>query len=260
MANITKTITYDLPDKWQEESTALGKTSTQTYTGPAIVVAVVQKNDVYPDGRVVNSYNKEREDGRPLAADFEYVDIDCDKNPLHCGILWGGFEPPAHFEVEVGPVDRLNPTVSDPTHPSEVFDIMSFTDGWDGSKWKPIKFATPEPDDPDMDAVRRARNGLLEHTDHRLTHDMPEDVQAEWIAYRQRLRDLPGDYPEGTPPYLMVLPPAPREANQNSEMQPDEIGVMLSNEDAGEGVIPISEQDDRTDWQGQLPPGIASAD
>ena len=259
MANITKTITYAIPDKWQEQTTALGKTSTQTYTGPAIVVAVVQTNDVYPDGRVVNAYDKSKDDGRPLAADFEYVDIDCDKNPLHCGILWGGFEPPAHFEVEVGPADRLNPTVGDPTHPSEVYDIMSFTDGWDGSKWKTPEFAKPEPTDATMADIRAARNGLLSTTDNSIAEDMPEDVKKKWTDYRQALRDLPADYPDGTPPYLIVYPPAPEEVNQSSEMQGGEV-TDNANEDAGEGIVPISAQGDRTDWQGQLPPGIASAD
>jgi len=259
MANITKTITYAIPDKWQEQTTALGKTSTQTYTGPAIVVAVVQTNDVYPDGRVVNAYDKSKDDGRPLAADFEYVDIDCDKNPLHCGILWGGFDPPAHFEVEVGPASRLNPTVADPTHPSEVFDIMSFTDGWDGSKWKTPEFSKPEADDADMDTVREGRNDLLEATDHQVAEDMPEDIKKQWVDYRQELRDLPADYPDGTPPYLITFPAAPNEVNQSSEIQGGEV-TDSANEDAGEGVVPISAQGSRTDWQGQLPPGIASAD
>jgi len=254
MANITKEITYDIPDKWQEQTTALGKTSTQTYTGAETVIAHVQ------NGVVVNAYNKDKEDGRPLAADFTAVEIDCNVNTMHCGILWGGFEPPAHFEVEVGPADRLNPTVADPTHPSEVYDIQSFVNGWDGSAWREPTFAKPEPDDPTMDDVRAGRTALLQTSDMNVADDMPADVKKEWTDYRQALRDLPQDYPEGTPVYLITLPKAPDEKNASSEMQEQEENVMDANADAGEGVVAIADQGGRSDWQGQLPPGIASDD
>ena len=253
MANITKEITYDIPDKWQEQTTALGKTSTQTYTGPETVVAVIQ------NGVVVNAYNKEKEDGRPLAADFTHVEIDCNKDTMHCGILWGGFEPPAHFEVEVGPADRLNPTVADPTHPSEVYDIQSFVTGWDGVAWKAPTFAKPEDDEPTIDDIRGGRNSLLQTTDQNVADDMPADVKKEWTDYRQALRDLPADY-DGVPIHLITLPKAPDEVNESSEMQPQSDGVMDANADAGEGVVPIADQGGRSDWQGQLPPGIASDD
>jgi len=54
------------------------------------------------------------------------------------------------------------------------------------------------------------------------------------------------------------MPPAPDEINQSSEMAA--AALEDANEDAGEGIVPISSQGGRTDWQGQLPPGIASAD
>jgi len=253
MANITKEITYDIPDKWQTSTTALGKTSTQTYTGPETVVAVIQ------NGVVVNAYNKEKEDGRPLAADFTHVEIDCNEDTMHCGILWGGFEPPAHFEVEVGPGDRLNPTIADPTHPTEVYDIQSFVNGWNGVAWKAVTFSKPEDDDPTIDDIRAGRNSLLQTTDMNVADDMPADVKKEWTDYRQALRDLPADF-DGVPIHLITLPKAPDEVNESSEMQPQSDNVMLANEDAGEGVVPIADQSGRTDWQGQMPPGIASDD
>lgn len=254
MANITKEITYNIPDKWQTLTTALGKTSTQTYTGPETVVAHVQ------NGVVVNAYNKDKEDGRPLAADFTAVEIDCNVNTMHCGMLWGGFEPPAHFEVEVGPADRLNPTVADPTHPSEVYDIQTFVNGWNGSSWNVPTFSQPEDDEPTMDDIRNGRNALLGTSDQNVADDMPEAVKKEWTDYRQALRDLPANYPAGTPTYLITLPKSPDEVNESSEMQPQSDGVMDANADAGEGVVKIADQGGRSDWQGQLPPGIASAE
>ena len=67
---ITKQFTYDIPDKWQEQETTLGKTSTQTYTGPDKVISFVQ------NGRIVSTHNKDKDDGRPCPADWEPVEID----------------------------------------------------------------------------------------------------------------------------------------------------------------------------------------
>ena len=247
MGNITKEITYNIPDKWQTTETTLNKTSTQTYTGPETVIALVQ------DGIVVNAYNKDKEDHRPLALDFEAVEINCNENTLHCGILWGGFDAPDHFEVEIGPADRNNPTVADPTHPLEVFDIKSFTKGWNSETktWDDLRFAEPEADDPNMEMVRASRNAILNTTDARISDDMPAAVKEEWQAYRQALRDLPADF-DGVPEYLIVFPQAPDEINSHSEIDP------ISASDTG--VIKITDQGDRADWQSQLPPGIASDD
>lgn len=310
MPYITKQFTYDIPDKWQEQETTLGKTSTQTYTGPDKVISFVQ------NGRIVSTHNKDKDDGRPCPADWEPVEIDCEQMPLHCGILWGGLVPPTHYEVEVGPADRLNPTIADPTHPSEVFDIVSITDGYDTNTktWGAVRFASPlpegEPGNPSMDDIRRARNGLLENCDQKISEDMPADLKQKWLDYRQKLRDIPADYPtnsdtEKIMPQLVVFPPAPGpgdgEVNMNTEMglfsavnplqtdvdnegneekdggleHHDDMGdgteagggkwpwqgdkTTRSEVDGGDGIVKIADQT-RTDWQSQMPKGIASDD
>jgi len=45
-----------------------------------------------------------------------------------------------------------------------------------------------------MDILRRKRNEMLRRTDHLAFPDYPhlsDQVRADWMAYRQALRDLP---------------------------------------------------------------------
>jgi len=44
--------------------------------------------------------------------------------------------------------------------------------------------------------VREIRNKMLRDTDWRATVDYPNADQAAWKTYRQKLRDLPQDYPD----------------------------------------------------------------
>ena len=43
------------------------------------------------------------------------------------------------------------------------------------------------------DDIRAHRNQILEGSDSSIAEDMPEDMKNTWKAYRQKLRDLPGD-------------------------------------------------------------------
>lgn len=44
--------------------------------------------------------------------------------------------------------------------------------------------------------LRLERNQLLQQTDWRATVDYPKDDQAEWLSYRQTLRDITTQTPE----------------------------------------------------------------
>lgn len=48
----------------------------------------------------------------------------------------------------------------------------------------------------EMDEVRKIRNTLLFKSDWRATVDYPSADQSAWLEYRQKLRDLPQDYPD----------------------------------------------------------------
>lgn len=246
---ITKEVTYAMPDKWQTTETTLGKSSTQTYTGPATVTALYDTTDE----RFTYAFDSSKNDNRPTPLNIVHVEIDCtesDENCIRCGVLWGGFDAPEHFEVEVGPAERLNPTVADPTHPFEVFDITSITEGYDidSGTWGELRFAVPESDDPTMDDIRAARTALLGTCDSKISEDMPADIKQQWLDYRQALRDLPADF-DGVPVHLIVFPKAPDEKNSNTE---------IDDEDSQDQIVKIADQGGRTDWQGQLPAGIAS--
>ena len=47
-----------------------------------------------------------------------------------------------------------------------------------------------------MRQLREQRNNLLAQTDWRATIDYPKDDQAEWLTYRQSLRDITTQTPE----------------------------------------------------------------
>jgi hypothetical protein len=46
--------------------------------------------------------------------------------------------------------------------------------------------------------VINSRNAKLTASDGRIAPDMPENLKAMWIEYRQKLRDLPALYGYGT--------------------------------------------------------------
>ena len=55
-------------------------------------------------------------------------------------------------------------------------------------------FAAKKPD-REMAKLREERNALLVSTDWRLYNDSPltDEAKAEWVTYRQTLRDLPAN-------------------------------------------------------------------
>ena len=57
-----------------------------------------------------------------------------------------------------------------------------------------------------MEEVRNLRKDLLDKSDWRATVDYPGADKDDWLEYRQKLRDLPQDYPEITG---LVLPSEP---------------------------------------------------
>ncbi len=48
----------------------------------------------------------------------------------------------------------------------------------------------PTPNEIGLEFIREIRNAKLTQTDWRGTVDYPKDNQAEWLAYRQSLRDI----------------------------------------------------------------------
>lgn len=77
-------------------------------------------------------------------------------------------------------------------------------------------WAAPAPDPAKALAdLRLKRDWLLDASDKMVMSDrpMPDTVRAQWLAYRQALRDLPGDY-DGTGP-APAFPTAPSTEDRN---------------------------------------------
>jgi len=95
--------------------------------------------------------------------------------------------------------------ISDYPHPTEdtkqayldyrqaLRDLPANTENPENPTWPTL--ALPTEIDP-MDILRRTRNELLRKTDHLAFPDYPhlsDQVRADWMAYRQALRDLPAN-------------------------------------------------------------------
>ena len=215
---------YNLPNSFMEDHTFTeGKTRTTTYDGPDKIFLIV-------DSATGKEYSgpiteEEKADGRPLPLGCEYFEVDCIENPLFCQLRGPVIDEAEedHSETVIHPLcnpvegypnftyqtpllprniyDKFNTSVNLETRELNmpVYDIHHSVFGRDG-------------DLPDWDYVRRKRNKLLEAADMKLAPDMPESMKAEWLEYRQKLRDFPSVMQEaGNLPWvaLRMLPHSP---------------------------------------------------
>lgn len=202
---ISKTFTYPVWDAWRTNSFAEGRTDTFTYNGPEFLTFEVSNDPNDPD------YGKEsgwclwlKQDlERPSGGDVTRVTVDCKEQPLLCEIgndcgrddmiqkrrqrewlvLWDA--PEGHQDVEytndLEPRDIYND--NDITYD---FDTETFNIGI--RDWA----ATGTKMDLTWQDLRDVRDQDLNDTDAKVGQtDAPQAIQDAWIAYRQRLRDLP---------------------------------------------------------------------
>jgi len=232
MANITKTVTYKIPNERYGTDDSMGKESTQEYNGPASLMLFMDKE---------TNMVKEVQDmadlcGQPTPLDFYELVLDCeesDENCIRCGLIGPTDEDGATpfgfikvYEVAVGPSSARNNTVLDTTYPSEVYDQNSVVHGYNpDTGWSALTYETgvvgddygqtaefnPGRDNWDIEFIRSTRNDQLEATDASTSEDMPTELKQGWIDYRSALRNLPADW-EGVPLDLIVFPRAPGEA------------------------------------------------
>jgi len=224
MANITKTLTYAIPDYMYSNTTDQGKTSTQQYNGPDHIVLWIDKETGYLE----QCHSPEEEPDCPLPLNIrrEILRADTNENTIKIALLWGGVEEPKVYEVAVGPSDQPNAIIPDPTHVCEVYneyalyadytaplqwapmDRKSHTEGWDGF-------------------LRQERNDRLAASDGKIAEDMPESLKSQWRAYRQKLRDMPVDW-AGVPGYLVRFPVSPEDGPDPNFNDPDVNVTMIA--------------------------------
>jgi hypothetical protein len=201
MANITKMLTYNIPDELYSTANTLGKTSTQLYDGPEEIVLWVDTETGY----VMETYHPDEEPDRPLPLNLrrEILTADTDENCIKIGLLWGGLEKPKIYEVQVGPADQPNAVITDPSDVRMVFNQVDLPANYTA----PLEFMEYKRD-RSWDFFKTVRNSLLAQSDGKIASDMPEAMKQEWIDYRQKLRDMPTDW-AGVPEYLVRFPLSP---------------------------------------------------
>jgi len=194
VTTITVPFTYDMPDDYLAQTNSLGKKGVYTYVGPDTLYIFVDQVTGKWDRRAPLH---DGHDGSevPVPLHQVRVDIDCAKDPL-LAVLVGGM-PSEHI-----PPTSEQPTIQetlpdgsiyerhkqpDPHHTYEINDmVFDFT---------AKEFPKPYPwKQPHMTwaGIRMWRNSLLYHSDHAaLADDTPEEVQAQWNEYRQKLKDIP---------------------------------------------------------------------
>ena len=203
MAHVQKVVTYDVPDEFEQAvpTKALGKTSTQSYDGPETLILWIDKETK----DIEQTWDKDDYTDRPVPSNCEVAELnaDTDENAIKIGILFGGFAERKLYEVAVGPVEDDNAVIVDPSDPRMIFSENDIIDDYT----KPLVFRTDFRRQTD-EFIREERNAKLKQSDGRIADDMPESVKAEWMAYRQKLRDIPADW-SAVPNHLIKWPTDP---------------------------------------------------
>lgn len=218
-----------------------GKTRTATYDGPDKLFFIVNNETGREQLGPITEI--EKNDGRPVPDDCRYVEIDCIQNPLLCQL-----RGPVIDEQEEDHTGEAFPTGSKkitgyatftyqtPVLPYQMYDKQAITFNSDGTYNIPVR----EPRDTVMgvdvhrdltwDDVRAKRNTFLKNSDSEITDDMPADLRAKWLDYRQRLRDWPKVMQDaGIPPlFAYYMEPIQVHADPETGMvDPDTNSIIM---------------------------------
>lgn len=231
MRRISKEFTYPIWDEWRKNSFTEGRTGTFTYNGPEFLTFEVNNDSTSPD------YGKEsgwclwlKQDlERPTGADITRITVDCKENPLLCEIgndegredmiamrrsreweiLWDA--PDGYPDVEY----------TDELEPRDIYDDANITYDFETETWNiGVRdwAATGSKLDLTWEEVRDVRDQMLHETDAKVGQtDAPQELQEEWLNYRQRLRDLPSVMEaRGYAPWqaVMMFPNPPKDMRE----------------------------------------------
>jgi hypothetical protein len=202
MAMVEFEWTMKLPNEYMvDHSFTDGHTRTCVYDGPDKLYLIIE-NDTGKEhlGPVTEL---EKADGRPVPKGCRYVEVDCISNPLICElkgpILDEMDEDYTSFTHPPGGMDMEGHntfTYQTPLRPLDVYEPDSIHVDEDDNitvQARTIPWAVMGSGDrlPDWDDVRAKRMQLLSNSDSEVVDDMPTDLKAKWLDYRQRLRDWP---------------------------------------------------------------------
>lgn len=207
--------TYECPNSGQYLGGDSTETITENYTGPARLVALVDK-----ETHLVEAVLREWEayDGRPNRRNCDNVVVDCATNPLLCEVLSDyhnnhmdaeDYEDTREIRTIATPEGYSEFTYAYPIHPDELYDDKrtTYVDG----EWNIYQNTNEDIIGPtDWDLIRSLRNELLMNSDRLMVSDMPESVTSEAAVVRQKLRDLPAELADIDPVFVPSSFPSTR--------------------------------------------------
>ena len=235
----------------RDHSFSDGKTRSVNYDGPDKIWLQVGADGTEIYGPLTED---DMADGRPIPADVtQMVEVDCTENPLICQLrapVINERQEDRSVDDEVAHPDCPDMTAqgyrrftyNETLFVEDIYDAASVrvVDGKPTIKAFTVnqKLVGREAD-LTWEDIRTHRNQLLEGTDSSIAEDMPEEMKNTWKAYRQKLRDLPGDlsaaginpniayYMFPQQPFYSAPPSDPEApADASADWAPPESGVM----------------------------------
>ena len=228
MANIRKTVLFPVPTEWLGQEQDPEEAGMVVYNGPRYLTTRWRTDLGFPECEVVMGPDDSALQ-TPTPVNCVDIVLDAEEYPLHAAALWGWEDVAEQYEVECGPADEPNPTICDPYHFSEAFNLRSFYYDVETETWSQPEFSSDDPHSDDHCSecgdtvcfgwhwVRKTRDAMLAASDSRIAPDMSDAAKQPWLDYRQKLRDLPDAWAGvGTATHLIVWP-----------LDPDQIAAGL---------------------------------
>jgi hypothetical protein len=217
MANITRTVLFPVPTEFMGDTQDDTVTGIATYNGPRDIKVWFLRDAAGNPTNIVQAVHDADEIGdRPVPENCVSVDLNAETDTLTSMAVWGGIAGPTILEVAAGPTDEPNPTINDPCHFQEAYDMRSFEYNHDTGVWIAPRYSSISTEDEEghqsfsWEWVRETRDRLLLESDTKIAVDSPESHSAPWREYRQKLRDLPEAWAGvGTATHLIVWPRDP---------------------------------------------------
>ena len=192
-------FSYDMPDAYLYQTTALGKVGQWTYEGPREMWVFLRKRDNKRTGEVKFAYEVE-DSFVPNSGEY-MVKVNCEENPLLCELMETDqdtlFLEGRPMTTETLPMNdwegnaftHIEPETPTPDH---TYDRDEITYDPVRQAWNtPFPFIKPH---TDWEAIKRVRWGKLAAADGHVSEDMPATLLTSWQDYRTKLRNLPATY------------------------------------------------------------------
>lgn len=205
ITRIEKTFTYDMPDAYLHQTSALNKTGTWTYKGPRYMWIFADAETK----KVISRFHyTEADNGADVPQPNGQIKIlvDANVNPDIASLLhneWDyGVDLPQYTEELP---DGSFYGHSDPQAPDHTYELTEIQYDVETSSFiKPYAWKQPHVTWAELLVWR---NTALENTDSKMRTCPAEKLEA-WQAYRQKLRDIPAVF-EGVDPWKVPFPQDP---------------------------------------------------